>query len=89
MIEKITTARVSAASNGEVDERFKAAAEFVIEKDKASASMLQRQFRIGYNKASLLIEELEAHGIVGPEDGSKPRKVLMNSYHWYEYKETL
>ena len=89
MIEKITSAKISSGDKGEVDELFIYAAEFVIEKDKASASMLQRQFRIGYNKAARLIEELEARGIVGQEDGSKPRKVLMNSYQWEEYKENL
>ena len=89
MIEKITSAKTASAGMGEVDELFIYASEFVIEKDKASASMLQRQFRIGYNKAARLIEELEAHGIVGQEDGSKPRKVLMNSYQWEEYKQNL
>ena len=49
----------------------------VAQKEKASVSMLQRQFRIGYNRAARLMDELEAAGIVGPEDGSKPRKVLV------------
>jgi S-DNA-T family DNA segregation ATPase FtsK/SpoIIIE len=89
MINKITSAKTAVAGADEVDELFVYAAEFVIEKDKASASMLQRQFRIGYNKAARIIEELEAHGIVGQEDGSKPRKVLMNSFQWQEYKENF
>ena len=49
---------------------------FVIEKQKASTSMLQRQFRIGYNRAARLMDTLEENGIVGPSDGSKQRKVL-------------
>jgi S-DNA-T family DNA segregation ATPase FtsK/SpoIIIE len=43
----------------------------------ASISLLQRRFRIGYNRAARLIDELEEHGVVGPSEGSKPRKVLM------------
>lgn len=87
MIERITEARPSSGSSleGDTDELFNAAAEFLISKEKASASLLQRQFRIGYNRASRLIEDLEAKGIVGPEDGAKPRKVLMNAYQWREW----
>ena len=43
---------------------------------KASASLLQRKFKIGYNRAARLIDELEDRGIVGPQAGSKPREVL-------------
>ena len=59
------------------DEFLKDAIEFVIEKKKASTSMLQRQFRIGYNRAANLIDEMEKRGIVGPADGARPRQVLM------------
>ena len=69
---------------GEVDEFFHEAIEFLLTKGKASTSMLQRQFRIGYNRASRLMEDLEIRGIVGPEDGVKPRKVTITRN---EYKE--
>ncbi|MEG1496213.1 MAG: DNA translocase FtsK [Clostridiales bacterium] len=57
---------------------FYDAAKSVINAGQASASMLQRRFRIGYNRAARLIEELQEKGIVGPSDGSKPRVVLMS-----------
>lgn len=50
---------------------------FVIEEQRASASLLQRQFRIGYNRAARLVDDLEANGVVGPASGSKPRAVLL------------
>jgi S-DNA-T family DNA segregation ATPase FtsK/SpoIIIE len=52
--------------------------EFVITTSKASASLLQRRFKIGYNRAARLIDLLEERGIVGPMNGSKPREVLYN-----------
>lgn len=57
------------------DEFFQAALEFIIEEDAASISKLQRKFRIGYNRAARIIDDMEARGYVGPADGSKPRKV--------------
>ena len=51
--------------------------DFVIEQGKASASLLQRRFRLGYNRAARCIDLLEERGIVGPQNGSKPRKVLV------------
>jgi len=84
MIDSITSVGKEIELGDDLDEHFDQAVEFVIQKEKASASMLQRQFRIGYNRAARLIEDLEAKGIIGPEDGSKPRKVLMTSYMWQE-----
>ena len=86
MIDNITSSSKEIELGEDLDEYFDQAVEFVIQKEKASASMLQRQFRIGYNRAARLIEDLEARGIIGPEDGSKPRKVLMTSYMWQEIK---
>ena len=61
------------------EEYFKLAVRTVIEHRTASASMLQRRLKIGYNRAANLIEEMEAKGIVGPAEGSKRRKVLWTS----------
>jgi S-DNA-T family DNA segregation ATPase FtsK/SpoIIIE len=53
------------------------AVELVFEKGSASTSMIQRVFRIGYNRAARIIEMMEKDGIVGPMDGAKPREVLL------------
>ncbi|KGH56051.1 cell division protein FtsK [Oenococcus oeni S22] len=66
-------------ANGEpVDDLFNEASDFVIQQKKASTSLLQRRFRIGYNRAARIIDDLEAAGIVGPQDGSRPREVLVS-----------
>jgi S-DNA-T family DNA segregation ATPase FtsK/SpoIIIE len=64
--------------NGETidDEKYQEAVEFVSAKGEASISMVQRRFRIGYNRAARIIERMEQEGIVGPSDGVKPREVL-------------
>ncbi|UQF11958.1 DNA translocase FtsK [Vagococcus lutrae] len=61
------------------DELYQEVVEMVTEMESASISMIQRRFRVGYNRAARLIDELEANGIVGPSEGSKPRKVLISS----------
>ncbi len=61
------------------DPIYQQALEIVYESGSASASMLQRRLRVGYNRAANLIDELEKKGIVGPAQGSKPRKVLSRS----------
>lgn len=87
MVETITaTSATSGGGNEEVDEFYEQAVDLIIEKKKASVSMLQRQFRIGYNRASRLMEDLETRGMVGPEDGSKPRKVLITAAQWDELR---
>ena len=50
----------------------------MIESGKASASLLQRRLRVGFNRAARLIEQMEREGIVGPYEGSKPRKVIVS-----------
>ncbi len=64
--------------NGEEidDEKYREAVEFVMDKGEASISMVQRRFRIGYNRAARIIERMEREEIVGPSDGVKPREVL-------------
>ena len=62
------------------DELLEDAIRLVIDMKQASASMLQRRFRIGYNRAGRLVDMMEERGIVGPPQGSKPRDVLIDSY---------
>ncbi|ETY73942.1 cell division protein FtsK [Lactiplantibacillus fabifermentans T30PCM01] len=57
------------------DEYYADAVELVTEQQSASVSMLQRRFRIGYNRAARIVDEMEERGVVGPSEGSKPRKV--------------
>lgn len=59
------------------DEFYEEAVKLVTKQQSASVSMLQRRFRIGYNRAARIIDEMEAKGIVGPSEGSKPRQVLV------------
>jgi len=66
----------------EMDELFDDAARIVIEGNQASVSLLQRRMRIGYTRAARLIDQLEAKGIVGPYEGSKPRAVLVTQEQW-------
>ena len=87
MIEEITSSTKNLSGGEDMDEHFEAAIDLVVKKEKASVSMLQRHFRIGYNRAANLMEALEDRGIVGPEDGSKPRKVLMSQEEYEEFKE--
>ncbi len=67
----------------DTDELFDDAVDLVISAGHASASMLQRRFRIGYNRAGRLIDIMEARGIIGPSEGSKPRKVLITKDEYY------
>jgi S-DNA-T family DNA segregation ATPase FtsK/SpoIIIE len=64
---------------GEYDELYDMAVKLVAETRQASISMIQRRFRIGYNRAARLIEKMESEGVVGPADGAKPREVLVSS----------
>ncbi|WP_430617700.1 cell division protein FtsK [Enterococcus sp. AZ188] len=74
----VTEEETSAGSSGQPqDELFEDAKALVVEMQTASVSLLQRRFRIGYNRAARLVDELEDQGVVGPSEGSKPRKVLI------------
>lgn len=68
---------VSEQKNHGRDEYFEQAGKFIIEKEKASIGMLQRMYKIGFNRASRIMEQLAQFGVVGEEEGTKPRKVLM------------
>ena len=67
----------SSDDNSRYDEYFEDAARFVIDKDKASIGYLQRMLRIGFNRAARIMDQLEEFGVVGPEEGTKPRRILM------------
>ena len=61
------------------DETFQDAVRIVMDAKKASTSLLQRRLKIGYGRASRIIDEMEERGIVGPPNGSKPREILISS----------
>ena len=64
---------------------FVDAGKFIIEKDKASIGMLQRVFKIGFNRAARIMDQLSEAGVVGEEEGTKPRKVLMSPEEFEQY----
>ena len=69
----------------ERDVYFVEAGKFIIEKDKASIGMLQRVFKIGFNRAARIMDQLAEAGVVGEEEGTKPRKVLMSLEEFEQY----
>ncbi|MDE7324245.1 MAG: DNA translocase FtsK [Lachnospiraceae bacterium] len=93
--EKIKTLQTSSGATGvssvgggnDVDAYFVEAAKFVIEKDKASIGMLQRVFKIGFNRAARIVDQLEEAGVVGAEEGTKPRRILMSMEQFQNYME--
>lgn len=76
--EMIPQEEAKVGQGGGSDELYEDAYNLVIELDTASISMLQRKFRIGYNRAANIMDDLEANGIVSAQDGSKPRDVLVD-----------
>jgi S-DNA-T family DNA segregation ATPase FtsK/SpoIIIE len=66
------------------DEYFAEAGRFIIEKEKASIGMLQRVFKIGFNRAARIMDQLCEAGVVGDEEGTKPRKILMTMEQFEE-----
>lgn len=90
--EKMNTVSISGGASGaaagggsERDAYFVEAGKFVIEKEKGSIGMLQRMFKIGFNRAARIMDQLEEAGVVGPEEGTKPRKILMSIAEFEEY----
>lgn len=75
--ESISTAGVGGRDTSEDDPLYNEIVDFAIETGKVSASLLQRKFRLGYNRAARIVDLLEERGVIGPQNGSKPREVLI------------
>ena len=84
-IESAVSADSSSAGGNDRDVLFMEAGKFIIEKDKASIGMLQRWFKIGFNRAARIMDQLADAGVVGEEEGTKPRKVLMSLEQFEQY----
>ncbi|MDO6355462.1 DNA translocase FtsK 4TM domain-containing protein [Caloramator sp. CAR-1] len=82
IMEKIKEGKEIANNYDDNDELLPQAIELAIDLGQISASMLQRRFRIGFNRAARLIDEMEKRGIIGPQDGSKPRQVLIDKNNY-------
>ena len=76
---------VSAEDTDDRDVYFTEAGQLIIDKDRASIGMLQRMFKIGFNRAARIMDQLAEAGVVGPEEGTKPRKVLMSKEEFDAY----
>ncbi|MBQ2640071.1 MAG: DNA translocase FtsK [Bacilli bacterium] len=72
-----TSSSVGATDTSDDDPLYNDIVKFVIENQKASASLLQRRFKLGYNRAARIVDLLEERGVIGPARGSKPREVLV------------
>ena len=77
----------TSSAEPEYDDYFVDAGKFIIGKDKASIGMLQRVYKIGFNRAARIMDQLSEAGVVGPEEGTKPRKVLMSMEEFENYVE--
>ena len=86
-LAKVQQVSEAARANEDVDALFAEAGKFIIEKDKASIGMLQRVFKIGFNRAARIMDQLSDAGVVGPEEGTKPRKILMSEEEFENYLE--
>ncbi len=73
----------------DTDALYADACRFVAEKEKASTSMLQRVFKVGFNRAARMLDRMETDGVVGPEEGTKPRKILMSRDELEQYINSL
>ena len=69
------------------DELFVDAGFYIIDSDKASIGMLQRKFKMGFNRAARIMDSLAEIGVVGPEEGTKPRQILMSREQFENYLE--
>ena len=89
MNSSTTGGNMMSGSDGasERDAYFVDAGKLIIDKEKASIGMLQRMFKIGFNRAARIMDQLCEAGVVGPEEGTKPRKVLMSMEEFEQYIE--
>lgn len=94
--ESITETAIASKASGQAAEQqddrdslFADAGRFVIEKERGSIGMLQRQFKIGFNRAGRIMDQLADAGVVGPEIGTKPRKVLMTAEEFEEFIKNI
>ena len=85
--QQVNSPVTTGMSGDERDIHFEEAGKFIIEKEKASIGMLQRMFKIGFNRAARIMDQLCDAGVVGPEEGTKPRKVLMSMEEFQNYLE--
>lgn len=87
--QQVNTVSLGGGASGgeERDVYFEEAGKFIIDKEKASIGMLQRMFKIGFNRAARIMDQLCDAGVVGPEEGTKPRKVLMSMEEFQNYIE--
>lgn len=80
-----TTISLTEDHANDKDHYFEDAGRLIIDKEKASIGMLQRMFKIGFNRAARIMDQLAEAGVVGPEEGTKPRKVLMTKEEFEQY----
>lgn len=76
---------INGGGGSDTDNYFAEAGRFIIEKEKASIGLLQRVFKIGFNRAARIMDQLFEAGVVGPEEGTKPRKILMTMEEFEQY----
>ncbi len=88
-ISSVTLNENNQSPLGDQDDYFVEAGRLIIEKEKASIGMLQRMFKIGFNRAARIMDQLFEAGVVGPEEGTKPRKIIMSSEDFEAYIGTL
>ena len=87
--ESGTASEAGGGSASAGDEYFADAGRLIIEKEKASIGMLQRMFKIGFNRAARIMDQLAEAGVVGPEEGTKPRKILMTKEAFEEFLRSM
>ena len=87
-VERLVTCFISdeADPEDEGDPMLGDAVDVIMETGQASASMLQRRLKLGYARAARIIDQMEARGIIGPFDGSRPRQIMISKTDWQEMK---